>query len=245
MNPEAHTGLLPHAAPATFRVDAQRRMLVACMAVSIGLHAAVLTGFQGLRPVEHMKEVRVLTAVLASKPAQPVAPAVTPRLLQRPRWKANPETAQPVLADPELPAYENAGRTEPTPSSPIAEAAGAATESVSGPAPIPETARAGGVDASLLEGYRLALIDAVKRYKRYPPYAMERGWQGRVEIRLIVGSNGNIRNALVRRSSNYRILDDQALDMVKKGTGREPIPSALRGREFTLDIPVIFELQTG
>jgi protein TonB len=215
------------------------------MAVSIALHAAVLAGFRGLRPVEHTKEVTVLTAALASKPAHPMAPAVMPKLLQRPRWKANPETAQPVLADPKLLAYENAPRTGPTPSSPIPEAASAAPEAASTPAPSPETAMAGGVDASLLEKYRLALIDAARRYKRYPTHAVERGWQGRVEIRLVVGSNGNISSALVKRSSNHQILDDQALDMVKKGTGREPIPSALRGREFTLDIPVIFELQTG
>jgi protein TonB len=100
-------------------------------------------------------------------------------------------------------------------------------------------------DAGLLEKYRLALIDAAKRYKRYPIRAVEKGWKGRVEIRLVVGSDGTIKSTLIRRSSTYQILDDQALDMVKKSTRAEPIPSALRGREFTLDIPVIFELQAG
>jgi protein TonB len=216
------------------------------MAVSIALHAAVLFAFPGLRPVERANEVRVLTAALASKPARPAAPAAMPKPLQRPRWKANPEAAQPVLADPELPANEDTRRTDPTPSSPMTEAASAAPETTSTPAPSPETAMAGGgVDASLLEKYRLALIDAARRYKRYPIQAMERGWQGRVEVRLVVGSNGNISSALVKRSSSYQILDDQALDMVKKGTERQPVPAALRGREFTLDIPVIFELQAG
>jgi protein TonB len=136
-------------------------------------------------------------------------------------------------------------RTDPAPSSPIQEAAGAASESASKPAPSAEPTMAGGVDASLVEKYRLALIDAARHYRRYPIHAMERGWQGRVEVRLVVGPNGEIRGALIKKSSSYRILDEQALDMVKKGTGREPIPAALRGREFTLDIPVIFELQAG
>lgn len=245
MKAETRSGLLPHGAPAPFREDARRRMLFACMAVSIALHAVVLTGFRGLRTVEHTKEVKVLTAALASKPAHPMAPAVMPKLVQRPRWKANPETAQPVLAGPELPADGNARRTDSAPSLLVPEAVSASPETASTPAPSPETAMAGGVDAGLLEKYRLALIDAARRYKRYPTHAVERGWQGRVEIRLVVGSNGNISSALIKRSSNYQILDDQALDMVKKGTGREPIPWALRGREFTLDIPVIFELQTG
>jgi protein TonB len=101
-------------------------------------------------------------------------------------------------------------------------------------------------DASLLEAYRLALIDAAKRYKRYPMQAMERGWEGRVEIRVVVGANGMIKSALVKRSSRYQVLDDQALDMVRRAFNAlaqdRPAP---RGREFSVDVPVIFELQTG
>jgi len=51
--------------------------------------------------------------------------------------------------------------------------------------------------------------------------------------------------SLVKASSGYEILDNQALDMVKKAKPLTPIPAALRGREFTVDIPVIFDLQAG
>ena len=102
------------------------------------------------------------------------------------------------------------------------------------------------LDVSLLEAYRLALIDAARRYKRYPVQAMERGWEGRVEIRVVVGANGAIKSALVKRSSRYQILDDQALDMVRKAFNAlaqvQPVP---RGHEFSVDVPVVFELQTG
>ena len=238
-------GPSPRVATTLSREDAQRRMLFGCVAVSVALHAAVLLGFPGSGPVEHAHEVKVLTAALALKPAHPVAAAVMPKQSQRPLWKANPETAQPALSDAEPPVKENARRADLSPSSPVAEAVSDAPETASTPAAKVETTMAGEVDANLLEKYRLALIEAARRYKRYPISAMERGWQGRVEVRLVVGSSGEIRNALIRKSSNYRILDDQALDMVRKGTGREPVPSALHGREFTLDIPVIFELQAG
>jgi protein TonB len=237
--------LSPRGAPALFREDAQRRMLFACVAISIALHAVVLLVLPGFGHVEHANEVKALTAVLTSKPAHPVAMAVMSERRPRPVFNANPETAQPVLVDPEPPVRESARRAELTPSSPTAEAASDAPEAASTPAPRAETTTAGGVDANLLEKYRLALIDATRRYKRYPISAMERGWQGRVEVRLVFGSNGDIVSARIKRSSTYQVLDDQALDMVKKGTGREPIPSALHGREFTLDIPVIFELQAG
>jgi protein TonB len=102
-----------------------------------------------------------------------------------------------------------------------------------------------GFDTGLLDAYRLALIDAAKRYKRYPVQAMERGWQGRVEIRVVIGADGMIKRTLVKTSSNYHILDDQALEMVKRGKPFTQVPPALRGWEFTVDVPVIFELRAG
>jgi protein TonB len=161
----------------------------------------------------------------------------------------NLQTPQPVLATSEPTAPDVTQPAEPIPHTagaapPVTDASGAPDA----PATLGQSSEkysAESADAGLLEKYRLALIDAAKRYKRYPIRAVEKGWKGRVEIRLVVGSDGTIKSTLIRRSSTYQILDDQALDMVKKSTRAEPIPSALRGREFTLDIPVIFELQAG
>src|SRR5262249_58179041 len=115
-------------------------------------------------------------------------------------------------------------------------------------APVPTAAPARpdseAVDPRLFDAYRLALINAAKRYKRYPVQAMERGWEGRVEIRLIVDANGAIKSALVKTSSRYQVLDDQALEMVKRAFN-DLAQAAPRGREFTVDVPVVFELQTG
>lgn len=80
---------------------------------------------------------------------------------------------------------------------------------------------------------------------RYPAQARERGWEGRVEVRLVIGTSGTIKSAVIKSSSRYQILDDQALDMVRKSQRRLEIPPALRGREFSVDIPVTFELLTG
>ena len=84
---------------------------------------------------------------------------------------------------------------------------------------------------------------SAKRYKRYPAQAMDKGWQGRVVVRLVIGANGRIRSNQIETSSGYEILDRQALDMVRKGKPLTRIPAALRGREFSVDIPVIFDLQ--
>ena len=102
-----------------------------------------------------------------------------------------------------------------------------------------------GVDRGTLNRYRLALIASAGRYKRYPRQAVDKGWQGKVEVRLVIGENGRTKTASIRSSSGHDVLDRQALDMVKKAKPLTPIPAALRGREFTVDIPVIFDLHTG
>ena len=104
---------------------------------------------------------------------------------------------------------------------------------------------AGEAEAGTLDKYRLALIGVARRYKRYPSQAMEKGWQGRVEVRLIIGANGFTQSLSIRKSSGYEILDKQALDIVIKAKPLTPIPASLRGRQFTIDIPIIFDLQTG
>lgn len=91
----------------------------------------------------------------------------------------------------------------------------------------------------------MEILAATRRYRRYPAQAMEKGWQGKVEIRLLIGANGMIQTTTVKTSSGHQILDDTALDMVKKAKPMTQIPTALRGKEFTIDVPVIFDLQSG
>jgi len=51
-----------------------------------------------------------------------------------------------------------------------------------------------------------------------------------------------VANASIKSGSGHEILDSQALDMLRKGKTTVPIPAGLRGREFSVDVPVIFSL---
>jgi protein TonB len=46
-------------------------------------------------------------------------------------------------------------------------------------------------------------------------------------------------------SAGHEVLDKQALDMIQKAKPRVQIPPALRGKEFSLEIPVIYSLKEG
>ncbi len=100
-------------------------------------------------------------------------------------------------------------------------------------------------DEGSLQQFRQNILIATRRYKRYPAQAMEKGWQGRAVIHLVIGSNGMTQSFVVKTSSGFQLLDETALDMVKKGRPWVQVPQALRGREFTVDVPVVFDLREG
>ena len=233
---------------ALFHDDAQQRALLVCFGFSIALHALLLLAFPGFRPSPHPDGRQALTASFAPRAEPAEAPSVRAPWVppERPREvrPAMPVTEPASAAVPQVAEPTSA----PSPSPPSAAQAPQSEASRGAELPPAEVAARPlieGFDTGLIDAYRLALIDAAKRYKRYPVQAMERGWQGRVEIRVVIGTDGTVKRTLVKTSSNYQILDDQALDMVKRGKPLTQVPPALRGREFTVDVPVIFELQTG
>ena len=97
--------------------------------------------------------------------------------------------------------------------------------------------------ASLAAQYRTALIAEAARYKRYPRFARDNGWEGRVEVRLAIGPDGAISSLRVARGTGYSILDQQALEMIRSAMPQTAIPEGLRGVPFSVDIPVIFSLR--
>ena len=242
----------------------QERVLLWCVLASIALHALVLLGISGRgAPVPEVTPLSVLTARLApaaTGPAQPAPPQSSlapapPKPAPAPR----PALTQPVVAPRPAPQRAAAAEAEkvappetaPEPAAPGTGAPGASTgaSSQTGSAPQAQAgvkADAAGsgsdIDKGTLEQYRLALIAAAGQYKRYPAIAMEKGWQGRVEVRMVIGANGMLAGVSIKASSGHAILDNQAMDMLRKGKTTVQIPASLRGREFSLDVPVIFTL---
>jgi protein TonB len=241
---------------------AGERALFWCVLASIALHALVLLGLSwGDAPAPPAKTLLVLTARLAPFAAAPRAPsqpehappptepASAPRpALTKPAASPAPATqkaapAEPVKApQPEsAPAAPGSAASSTPPAAPVQ--ARAAPQAPAGTPGTEAAAKSGNEDdAGTLDKYKLALIVATKRYKRYPTIAMEKGWQGRVDVHMVIGANGMLVNASIKTGSGHEILDNQALDMLKKGKMTVEIPASLRGREFSIDVPVIFNL---
>lgn len=238
-----------------FEFRAQQRTLWICVGISMLIHIAVLSGFSGLREGKPTQTpVKPLTAKLelpSSVPAAPVVP-VPPPPLPAPPPQVKPQPApvpaklsSPAAARAEAAVEENAPGVVSPPQPAAAPSAPAPQPQAAPPAPELSVRPLDAEEAGSRDQYRLALISAARRYKRYPAQAMQNGWTGRVEIRLVIGANGLIQSAAIKTSTGFSLLDDTALDMIKKAKPLTQIPPALRGREFIIDVPVIFDLSTG
>ncbi len=242
----------------------QNRVLMIGIAASVLVHVSILLLFPGLRQsAPASMGPTIITATLSSRVASPPPAIIEPKRppepeIPKPVVKPQPEAPKPLLTRPDSAPSAIAPRVAEQPPAPAQQQSSAPASSPANATRAPEVQAPAAsstpataprpvesADTGNLDQYRIALLGAANRYKRYPAIAMEKGWQGRVDVRVVIGANGMTQSITVKTSSGFEILDKTAIDMVTKGKGNVLIPPALRGREFTVDIPVIFSLQAG
>jgi protein TonB len=184
----------------------------------------------------------------APAPAAPEPVPAGPAPLAQPESRSPAPSTPPAKAVPPQPA----GAAPPAPlveakpqsatpeaSAPAAERAAAAPrEAVAAAAPPPAAEEPGTVAQ-----YRIALMEAARGLRSYPRLARENNWEGRVTVRIALAPGGVLAALAVASSSGYPVLDQQALDMIRRAQAKTPVPAALRAREFSVEIPVIFDLR--
>jgi periplasmic protein TonB len=225
----------------------QNRAFGYAIAASLVLHALILALRvpTASRPAEPPAAEPPLVAHLAEPPpppppapivqkpppAKPVAKAkAKPKPLARPAPRpiapreepAAEEKAEEIMAPP-------APAPAPSPAPPVAAVAPRA-------APAPDT-------AAMLAGFRRQLVAVAVRYKRYPRIALDNGWSGDVAVRIEVDANGAVSSIKVKTSSGHEVLDEQALEMFRKAAAEVPVPAALRGKAFPVEVRAIYNLQ--
>ncbi|HEV8262109.1 MAG TPA: TonB family protein, partial [Burkholderiales bacterium] len=152
---------------------------------------------------------------IAQARIEPVTPPVQP-------------LAPPVPAAMVQPAPVASPVPPPAPSQPVA-----LTKEPSVPA----------VEPSLLVMYGQSISKEIKRYQKYPPVAQRRGWEGTAEVLLQIAADGKVSSIALGKSSGRSVLDEEALNMVRKASPLPQAPRNLRGRELTVTVPIVFKLQ--
>lgn len=240
----------------------RERRLSGAFAASLLLHAAVLLPPTWARPEFHLASPLQARLQAAPPPAPPATPAISldrqrPAEFSPPARKdvspAPPATAVVAVprppAPPRLPSAGAAGpaaasRGDPLPQAEAAPASRRApapqallsSDPASGGAPAAQA----GPDPQALTRYRFAVARAVVR--RYPPLAIERGLTGEARVRLAFAGGARPPEVSVSGSSGHALLDAEAKAMIRRAAERAALPEALRGVAFSVDLPVIFDL---
>ena len=161
-------------------------------------------------------------------PAARSKPVVHKRVAVAPIGSGDLQTQQQAVTSP--------GQTAPS------NAVAAVSSSESAPGVNGNASPEDGLDPDGLRAYRVALASELRRFKNYPPRAVEAGWTGTAEISLSINAIGNVQTVLLTKTSGYRVLDEKALDMMRHAAPRTAIPGTLRGQPFSTKLPIAFTL---
>jgi protein TonB len=247
------------------REGANRSFGLALLA-SLLLHALLLAALPSLRELAaQMPKVPapLIARLMQAEPAPPSSPPVeharrqpAPEARRAPPPVAKPVPVPAPIATP-VPQAQTAIASTALPSAPAAAvavapapaAAPAAAPPAPGPVariepqPVAASAAPPGPDPGALDRYRLQLVTAAARFKRYPRSAIDNNWEGVVVVRMTIGADGRIAALGIKESSGHEVLDRQALDMFRTAKPFVLLPPELAGREFELELRAIYSLR--
>jgi len=93
-----------------------------------------------------------------------------------------------------------------------------------------------------LEGYAHIIQKRILENLTYPPSAKDAGFQGTVRLSLHLSYKGDLLDVLVKDSSGYKIIDDNAITVVKGISSYPPFPSSIVSKDLWIDIPIEYRL---
>ena len=165
---------------------------------------------------------------LTTPTPQPQAAPAPPTAVPAPAAPTTAAAPAPVTANESRPGASTAVSQPPT----VVAAAAPNSAVASGPA-----------DPDALQSYKVQLAALAAKYKRYPATALESHWEGIAEVKLTIGADGRIREVVIANSSGHDVLDKVAMDMVRKAAPLTEIKAALRNREFSINLPIVFNIE--
>ncbi len=94
---------------------------------------------------------------------------------------------------------------------------------------------ADGVENEFLQ----AIHRAVQKKHIYPPFAIQRGYEGKVFVKFLIDVSGAISRLEVIKTSRYSLLDKAALKTLKRACKDFPKPH----EKVYIEIPIVYNLQ--
>jgi periplasmic protein TonB len=163
---------------------------------------------------------------VAEEPPPPPAPKPEPV-----QAKVKPPTPKPVKRTPSVAAVQPI----PAPETETPAAAEASQEQVA--APPKSTGQTVPADEAYRRANFGAIRDSILANLQYPMLARRKGWSGKVEVAFMIRPDGNVSELRIQTSSGYSVLDEQALEAIRRSAPFTPPRIAA-----LLIMPVTFQL---
>jgi len=93
-----------------------------------------------------------------------------------------------------------------------------------------------------IAGYAKVIQRRILENLTYPDSAKEAGFQGTVKLSLHLSYQGELLEAILKESSGYKILDDQAINVAQGIVSYPPFPSSVEQNDLWIDIPIDYRL---
>lgn len=237
--------------------------LLLALGLSLTVHAVLvlfLHPFKFDDPIEKPALIIELVQEAPKPPVEEIVPPEPPKP-EPPKPQPKPEPVKrplppkPVNQPAPAPTTEAPPPAEPQqvePSPPPVISAAPKAEAppptfTAPPPPPPEPPKPVGPSDAEIEAARQAYGNSLSREigknKRYPRIAQMRGWEGTVRLLLEIDSNGRIVSVRIEEASDREVFNTEAQEMVKRMVQPPPIPETLRGRSFTVRVPIAFRLE--
>ena len=212
---------------------------------SVAVHVAAVAVLLHLwtRPVSQAPlgiPVRIVQPRARAAPAPPPPPPkaaprapARPSVVHRPQPLLNPTVISDVLPEPG-PKEEPEAPTSDDPDQPGGVVGGREGGVVGGVPGVPEA-------APLLPARPadLATVRAgIARTLAYPAEARRKGWGGRTVVAFTLLADGSIADLVVRQGSGHAVLDEAALDAIRRAA-----PFAPPGVDVLVVVPVAFAMR--
>ncbi len=86
------------------------------------------------------------------------------------------------------------------------------------------------------------LMAYIERMKRYPQFALDNKWEGRVVVRAVILADGKLTDLSVVESSGHEVLDHESLELLKR-ISPLPLKHELGAPQVTLRIPINYGIR--
>ena len=222
-------------------------MLKRALFISITFHLVVLLSLRHVtqfgEPVSRAENA-VINALLLAPGKGGLPPPASPLNSIPPPSKSSAavakNTSKPGLGreKPVLPPFSRSTATGDVAMSDAAAVSSHETVTAAGAAAAPKDE----VSPDGVRQYRLNLAHEARRFKRYPPLARQRGWEGVVIVLVSTVASGLVPQVSLGQSSGFELLDQEALELVSQAAHTATVPESLRNRQFGLTLPIHYRL---